>query len=254
MCRIAAYLGPERSLHELWLAPPHNLVVQSYAPKEMNGALLNADGFGMAWYTRAAEEPALYRTMLPLWNDENVVRMARHLVTGCAIANVRSATPGMGVQTANVSPFVRGRWALTHNGLVRDFRRTLLPRLRRTLSDEALASIEGTTDSEYLIALIASYLSGDPVDGVRRALREIAAMVREAETSALLAFVLSDGERLIAVRHAVDAQAPTLYTRRREDGGFEIASERLDERGWQAIEPGTMVVVDRAAEARSEAL
>ncbi|MCZ7680853.1 MAG: hypothetical protein M5U28_19575 [Sandaracinaceae bacterium] len=106
MCRIAAYAGPPRSLHDLWLAPEHSLVVQSYAPREMNGAILNADGFGMAWYTPAAREPALYRGVLPLWGDENVARMAPHLVSGCVVANVRSATPGMGVSAANVSPFM----------------------------------------------------------------------------------------------------------------------------------------------------
>jgi glutamine amidotransferase len=237
-------------LHELWLAPAHNLIVQSYAPKEMNGALLNADGFGMAWYTRAAEEPALYRTVLPLWGDENVVHMARHLVTGCAIANVRSATPGMGVQTANVSPFLRGRWAFTHNGLVRDFKSAVLPRMRRALSDEALASIVGTTDSEYLVAILASH-GGDPVSGVREAMKEIASLV--GDSGALLAFLLTDGARMIAVRHAIGAQAPSLYRRTRADGGTEIVSERLDDQGWESVPPGTMVIVDDGG-VRSEAL
>lgn len=232
MCRIAAYLGPARSLHELWLAPPHNLIVQSYAPREMNGALLNADGFGMAWYTPASEEPALYRTVLPLWSDENVASMAKHIVSGCAIANVRSATPGMGVQTSNVSPFVFGRWALTHNGFIKPFA-PVLARLRRALPDEVLASIRGNTDSEYLCALLHHR-------GVREGMRELESIVREENAVALLAFAITDGERLIAVRHGIGAPAPSLYIRVQD--GIELASERLDDRGWTPIEPGTLVI------------
>jgi predicted glutamine amidotransferase len=212
MCRIAAYLGPPRSVHELWLAPAHNLVVQSYAPREMNGALLNADGFGMAWYTPAHDEPALYRTILPMWNDENLVHMSRHIVTGCALANVRSATPGMGVQTTNVSPFVRGRAAITHNGYVKPFA-PVLARIRPLLADES--TIRGNTDSEYLCALIVE-------QGVDEGLRTIETIVREESAIALLAFVITDGRSLTAVRRAIGAREPSLYLR--EGDGVEIAS------------------------------
>jgi ergothioneine biosynthesis protein EgtC len=251
MCRLAGYLGPERSLHDLWLAPPHGLVVQSYAPREMNGALLNADGFGMAWYTPAAEQPALYRSVLPLWGDENVARMSRHLVSGCAIANVRSATPGMSIQSANVSPFVRGRLALTHNGLVRDFRKRLLPHLMRTLPDDVLSSIEGNTDSEYLCALLAWRIGGDLASDVKSALVEIEVLLREARTPALLNFLITDGRTMIGVRHAIEAEAPSLYSRARDEGGVELASERFDDRGWSVVPPRSMVVIEGGA-GRSE--
>lgn len=47
MCRFAAYLGPEIALDRFLLEPGHSLVRQAAAPKEMHGALLNADGFGI---------------------------------------------------------------------------------------------------------------------------------------------------------------------------------------------------------------
>ncbi len=258
MCRLAAYVGPPKSLSELWLSPPHNLVVQSYAPREMNGALLNADGFGMAWYTPAAATPALYRTVLPLWGDENVPRMAPHLVTGCAIANVRSATPGMGIQSSNVSPFVRGRWAYTHNGFVRGFRERVARPLRERLSDVAYAAIEGSTDSEHLFALITTHLVGlgeheDPAPRVRRALTELYPLLEAAGSAALLNVILTDGRWLVALRHAIGEPAPSLYRRVRE-GGVEIVSERLDESGWEPIDPDTFVVVTPERSVRVEAL
>lgn len=259
MCRLAAYVGPPRSLHELWLAPPHNLVVQSYAPREMSGALLNADGFGMAWFTGLADDPALYRSVLPLWGDENVPRMARHLVSGCALANVRSATPGMGVQTSNVSPFVRGRWAFTHNGVVRSLRESVLRKIRDGLDDAQYAAIEGNTDSEHLFAHLASRLAtlapdDDPSPTLRAAMAELEELVRSTGASALLNFVLTDGRWVLALRHAVGELAPSLYRRARIDGGIEIASEPLDAHGWVSFEPGSLVVVTPAREVRVEAL
>ncbi len=252
MCRVAAYLGPPRSLHELWLAPAHNLVVQSYAPREMNGALLNADGFGMAWYTPASAEPALYRTVLPLWGDDNVASIARHLVSGCALANVRSATPGMGIQSSNVSPFVRGVWSFTHNGLVRSFP-SVSRRLRALLDDESYASIRGNTDSEHVFALVMTHLarSGDVTVAVRDALEALERLAVDAGVGALLNFVLTDGRSLIAVRHAIGDAAPSLYVRARD--GVEIASEALDE-GWAPIEAGTMTIVTPDRALRTEAL
>lgn len=241
-------------MKELWFSGPHDLVVQSYAPREMNGALLNADGFGMAWYTPAASSPALYRTVLPLWGDDNVPRMAPHLVTPCAIANVRSATPGMGIQTSNVSPFARGDWAFTHNGVVRGCRGPLGRRLRALLDDDRYAAIDGNTDSELVFALTLGALEAkpdEPAAALRAMLELVTRAVRDEGVSALLSLVLTDGRWLVAVRHAIDAQAPSLYARIGEEG-VELASEPFDERGWEPVPPGTMVVVDPEGAVRQE--
>lgn len=251
MCRLAAYIGRPRSLHELWLAPPHGLVVQSYAPREMNGALLNADGFGMAWYTPATDEPALYRSVLPLWGDENVTRMAPHLLSGCALANVRSATPGMAVQASNVSPFVSGRWAFTHNGLVRGWPQRVR-RVRALLDEEHYAAIEGSTDSEHLFRLVMTHLARRPQQPAQ-AIRDAFAELEPLLDGALLNVALTDGRSLVAVCHAVGEPAPSLYLRSRE-GDVELASEPLDEDGWESVESGTMVIVTSERELCVEAL
>ncbi|MBX3270126.1 MAG: ergothioneine biosynthesis protein EgtC [Sandaracinaceae bacterium] len=245
MCRLAAYSGPPRSLHSLWLAPPHSLEVQSYAPREMTTARLNADGFGMVWYTDAEPAPARYRTVLPLWADENVRAMARHLVTGCALANVRSATVGMPVQLSNVSPFVDGRWAFTHNGFVRDFSATLARRVRESLDDARYAAIEGNTDSELIGAFVMTRLAAltpgsDPTDAVGGALEALSSMA--GAQLALLNVVVTDGAWIVAMRHAVNGEAPTLYRRERA-GAVELASEPLDDDGWEAVAKGAIVTV-----------
>ncbi|MGF1466075.1 MAG: ergothioneine biosynthesis protein EgtC, partial [Sandaracinaceae bacterium] len=241
MCRLAAYVGPERDLRSLWLAPPHSLVVQSYAPKELAGAILNADGFGAAWYTDAGPEPALYRTVMPLWGDENFPRMAAHLRTRHALANVRSATPGFGIQSTNVSPFVVGRHAFSHNGFVERFRDVMLRRLRDGLDDARYREIEGNTDSEHLFAHVRMGVAAlgddaDPRPAVRDRLRDVARWAEEAGVRALLNVLWSDGRWLCATRFAVGAAAPTHYNRPRADGGDEVGRAPHDDRPrWRAV-------------------
>ena len=51
MCRHLAYLGPPVPLAALLLEPPHALLRQSWAPRDMRGGgTVNADGFGVGWY------------------------------------------------------------------------------------------------------------------------------------------------------------------------------------------------------------
>src|SRR5207244_763392 len=105
-------------------APPHSLLVQSYRPREMESGTVNADGFGAAlWLDDGKPEPALYRTAAPIWADANLGWMSERLIVRSLIGAVRSATPGIGFELANVQPFARGRSAFTHNGFITDFRR-----------------------------------------------------------------------------------------------------------------------------------
>ncbi|MFF2555830.1 ergothioneine biosynthesis protein EgtC [Nocardia sp. NPDC058058] len=54
MCRHLAYLGPPASVGELLTRGPNSLRTQSWAPRDMRGGgTINADGFGVAWWTSA---------------------------------------------------------------------------------------------------------------------------------------------------------------------------------------------------------
>ena len=97
--------------------------MQSYKPREQTSGTVNADGYGAAlWLDDGRPEPALYRTGAPIWADPNLGWMNERLRVRSAIAAVRSATPGIGFELANVQPFVHGRIAFAHNGFVTDFR------------------------------------------------------------------------------------------------------------------------------------
>lgn len=249
MCRFLAYLGPAITLDELLLAPDHSLIVQSHSPREMRSAILNADGFGFAWYTAEAPEPALYRSTMPMWNDDNLPRMARHLRSSCVLANIRSATPGIGIATANTQPFVHDRYAFTHNGYLRDFKRSCERPLRAALSDEAYAAMHGTSDSEHVFAHLLDALSlaggesGHPlVDTVRTSIASLSKTLTDLGVPALLNIALTDGTQVVAVRHAVSESAPTLYLIDRPDRGSVIASERtFPDDAWRPVAEGEVV-------------
>lgn len=228
MCRHLAYLGSPRTLGSLLLEPEHSLEVQSYAPKEMRGALLNADGFGIAWHSD--DRFARYRSTLPLWGDENLRDIA-HLRSSCVVANARSATPGMGMGILNTPPFLHRGWVFSHNGYVRGFRESTMRKLRAELGDDAYASIRGSTDSEHLFALFLDALDDDPIAAMKHTVARIRQLAPDAEI--LLSLIASDGEQIIACTHAFNGEAPTLYLHASEDTW--IASEPTFEGAWEPI-------------------
>lgn len=152
MCRFALYLGPTLGLDSLVTLPVNSIIHQSFHSHERTEPL-NGDGFGVGWYApELSEEPALFRSVSPAWNNQNLKHLARVTRSGCVLAHVRAASPGSIVSEANCHPFAHGRFAFMHNGSVGGFaalRRALLAEL----SDEAFALVRGSTDSEHLFAL-----------------------------------------------------------------------------------------------------
>src|SRR5579862_3468622 len=118
MCRHLAWLGSPRTLSELLLEPAHGLLVQSYAPRRQAHGRMNADGWGVGYFTPGHDAPARWRSSRPLWGDASFASVAPTISSTCAIAAVRSATAGMPIEDSAVAPFTDGRWLLSHNGRV----------------------------------------------------------------------------------------------------------------------------------------
>ncbi|MFD1052224.1 ergothioneine biosynthesis protein EgtC, partial [Kibdelosporangium lantanae] len=58
MCRHLGYIGPAMPISTLVLDPEHSLLRQSWAPTDMrHGGTINADGFGVGWFTPPATDP-----------------------------------------------------------------------------------------------------------------------------------------------------------------------------------------------------
>jgi glutamine amidotransferase len=249
MCRIAAYLGAEIRLNALLTEPAHSLLVQSYAPRELRYARLNADGYGFGWYAEDGR-PAVYVNPGPMWTDPNLPQLARSLTSDLWIASVRSATIGNPVNHANTQPFADDEFLFDHNGLIDNFHEVVRPRLSADLDPAYLAAVRGNTESEYLFAALRHLLNDNLEMPMEEALAELCRRVDGWADGCrtLLTFVVSDGERLYGLRHADGDACPTLYYTT-DDESFPnaqlIASEPLTESGvWQTVPEHQILILD----------
>lgn len=245
MCRLAAYIGPTISLQRFLLDPPHSLVRQAWAPREMHEGALSADGYGVGWYDERGR-PARYVNPQPIWSDINLDALGRSLSAASWVGNVRGATPDSLVSAANTQPFADAHWLFLHNGRIGDFARRRAA-LRRRLSPEIEACLRGDTDSEVLFALLRQFALDAP--SLEAALRALLALLsRElGADEALLNFVVADGARLVATRHALNAPCPSLYYAADApgfSGGVLVASEPLmPSPAWQAVPEHALLVL-----------
>ena len=246
MCRLAAYVGKPLLLKELLLEPEHSLYVQSWQPRELAYAKLNADGFGFGWYSEDGR-PAAYRSAAPIWADANLDGLARTLRRDLWLAMVRSATPGYANERRNTQPFHDESLLFLHNGFIENFRRGLRRPLIEKLDADVEAAVCGLTDSEYLFALLRQMRRDHPGDGIADSLRRTVAWIeRHAGGSrALLNCIVSDGAALYCVRCAFHDDAPSLYHLYDGRRGL-VASERLTPAdAWHTTPDGSVLTVAR---------
>jgi ergothioneine biosynthesis protein EgtC len=249
MCRLLAYLGEPIQLERLLYDPQHSLVVQSYQPREMTGGLLNADGFGIGWYD--GDRPAMpyrYRHTLPIWNDVNLPPLSRYIRSGCILANVRSATPGIAVDLSNCQPFQHGPLSAIHNGYIDRFRQTLLRPIRERLSHATYATIEGSTDSEHMYGLFldAYAATADLGQAFKQMLAVMLELADKYHTDFSANFVITDGQTLIASRFANRDPVPSLYWLQAEPSlpnSILIASEPFFDGNWQTFPHRSLLTV-----------
>lgn len=231
MCRLAAYLGPDIALQQFLLEPAHSLYRQSWEPRELKYAKLNADGFGVGWYD-PDDKPTAYTSALPIWSDSNLPGLARSLTAPLWLAEVRSATPGNPVHQFNTAPFHDARHLFTHNGFIEDFHHCVQPEISAMLLPDIAAGIRGNTDSEFLFACLRQLLLDDPGAGLAQALHRLFDLLADLISTqpALLNIIVTDGVRLYAARHGINHECPSLYYTTDDElfpAGQLIASERL---------------------------
>jgi len=240
MCRFAAYLGPAISLQQFLIDPPHSLYRQSWEPRELKYAKLNADGFGFGWFAPDGR-PAVYTHTAPIWADGNLPALARSLHEPLWVAEVRSATAGNPVHVLNTPPFSDGQRLFVHNGFITDFHHGVRPHMLRRLAPAVSAEIRGNTDSEYLFACLRQILLDDagrqPVQAIRQLYQQVAGMVGDQPALLNLAVIAADS--IHAARHAMNHESPSLYYTTTDPdfpGGQLLASERFSgHSGWQAV-------------------
>lgn len=218
MCRALAYLGQPVLLDNLLFQPDSALIRQSYMPKMLH--MLNLAGFGMrAWdrHSHSPDHPFSYNsTSLPVF-DRNLKSLAEKIRPTCVLAHVRGVaySTEVDISPQNVHPFHYAgfKLALAHNGDLARMR-DMKPLLLTYLKPQIAMRIAGTTDSEWIYALLCSQLD-DPardctaselVRGVDRTL----AIIREVrgqlgiDTSSSVNLFITTGKQLAAIRYCFD--------------------------------------------------
>jgi glutamine amidotransferase len=251
MCRLLGYLGSVIQLDHLLYKPEHSLIVQSYQPREMTSGVVNADGLGIGWYHAQRDvQPFTYKNTLPIWNETNLPELSRYIESKCVLGYVRSATPGQALDMSNCQPFRDDRFLFIHNGFIDRFRQTLYRPIRDRLSDRVYQSINGTTDSEHIFALLVNELQASPDSSIETALHTTLITLTQLAQSHHVSFsatsILSDGHRLVASRYAFGTSVPTLYWLR-DDPSYPnaviIASEPLFPGNWNSCPKSSILTV-----------
>jgi glutamine amidotransferase len=283
MCRVLAYLGQPVLLDEMLYEPEAGLVRQAVDPQLMG--LLNLGGFGLAAWAPTLPDPSwpvTYRVPTVPNFDRNLRALARKVEATAIVAHVRGVIydERERVGTHNVHPFLfpGATVALAQNGDLYDFGRMRFDLVDYVRPDLA-AMIEGTTDSEWVYALILSMLddpfaqveAADAAAAVERALdvlREVRS-VRGISVQSPVNLVLTDGRWLLATRFAFDygwyPDDGSFFAGEREhdftslwfrapdgegaDASVIIASEPLSRHhaGWFEVPEYSMLVVERGS-------
>jgi len=232
MCRHLAWIGAPRPLADAISTPPHSLITQSWAARELLRGSICADGFGVGWYPANGGPPARYRRELPIWADSDLVTFAQATVSTAFVGAVRNGTPGIPGGLASTQPVSADGYLASHNGFLANFHHHAAE-LRGMLPDDLSAQLSGQSDSETLLLLAIARARSTPslVDALAETLEDV---VQIAPGSALCVIV-SDGTELAVSRLSDGMPCDSLYFCVLEDGCM-VASEPLDAHpGWTAL-------------------
>jgi len=240
MCRWLIYQGQSVVLADVITRPKNSLInqafhqcytpglepgqSQSYDAKQhhQRNAALNGDGFGVAWYSDIHNQPAVFKSVTPAWNNENLFEIARVIRSSCILAHVRAASTGLGVSEANCHPFRHGHFTFMHNGCIAGFSK-IKRHIQSILRDDVYSMIKGSTDSEHMFALIMNFIA-EPrgrytaqqlAQIIEMAISKLLSIQREHGITdpSSMNFALSDGVSIIATRARNDphSEPPSLY-------------------------------------------
>lgn len=219
MCRWLAYSGEPLHPSEVILDTRHSLVAQSL-DSPLGAETVNGDGFGLGWYPVSNPDdpgqqpptPALFRSMEPAWNDQNLREISSTIRSPLFLSHVRAAA-GPPVQQTNCHPFRHANWLFMHNGGLADFL-TVKRDLTLAVDPSLYPEIQGTTDSEVLFYLALTLgLQDDPIAGMKAAIREAERIGHEHDIRFPVqgTFAISDGITLWAFRYSSVGRSRSLY-------------------------------------------
>jgi glutamine amidotransferase len=218
MCRVLAYLGEPILLEDLLYKPDVSFVNQTHRAALLHR--LNLAGSGLLAWDARSEEPGLpfvHRTTQLAIYDRNLRALSRKVRATCVLAHLRGVAYDVSavISEQNLHPFLfeGARLALAHNGQLAHFdamKFALLPHIQPELA----RAVRGTTDSEWVYALLLSQLpdpygdfaAQDIARGVEATLRVLANVRRELgiDTFSPMNLFLSDGNDIVVACYTFD--------------------------------------------------
>ncbi|KTD66883.1 MULTISPECIES: class II glutamine amidotransferase [Legionella] len=271
MCRFIAYTGCELLLANVLIKPEDSLLRQSRLAKEST-TLTNGDGFGVGWYVpKISPNPAVFLSIFPAWNDENLLHLTNKIESHLFFAHVRAASTG-GVSHLNCHPFIHKNWMFMHNGQIHDFS-SIKRHLRNLLGDEIYNWIRGETDSEHIFALFLELSKAkdlnklsDVAQILLDTFKTIQNLINQFGTQgpSYYNICLTDGKRIVASRYCTEkvTEPESLHYlegkyfwseqeylekfKSKQRPSVLIASERLTHfsHQWQTVPANHMILVD----------
>ena len=276
MCRFVSYLGKKPALLKHVLDAPENSLIDQSKAARIGPSRLNADGFGIGWYQKQLESnPAVFKSILPAWNDKNLLNIASKVESTCFCGHVRASTVG-GVNNENCHPFIYRDYMFVHNGSIFGFEK-IRQQLSSDLKDPFFSNILGRTDSEYFFALVMDCLyrldQEQPASLLMAQAMQLAIdtinhlqIPYKHDDHARINTVLTNGEAMIVTRYTSgdtkdvlpvyftvgdhwDAQTKHSVMRPTEDtpNALLVATEPLttETKGWQEIPANHMLIIDK---------
>jgi glutamine amidotransferase len=219
--------------------PPYGLARQAWAPRRQRHGTVNADGFGVGWYSGADPVPARYRRAVPMWADLSFADVARVTRTRALLAAVRSATEGTDQGEAAAAPYRSGRWLFSHNGVLNGWPAATAG-LAATLPAAELLALEARCDSALAWALVRHELeAGQTLAGALAA--TVAAFDRYG-VAGRFNFLLTDGEAIAAT-----AAGDTLWYRAGADRAVVASEPDDDGPGWAEVPDRSLLTATAGA-------
>ncbi|WP_437583173.1 class II glutamine amidotransferase [Paramicrobacterium sp. CJ85] len=219
---------------------------------------VHGDGWGMTWHDPDGGTKTA-RSATSADEDPDYARLAARPLGAAGIVHLRWATGGLAVTPENTHPFVDGGYAFGHNGHIAP-----MDRLESLLTEESLAKLNGTTDSERYFRLVMQCIeqTGSEVDGVTVALRMLMQHFPNDSLNALLLtpsrlFAVHVNSRADSPKEGLRAlfESPEAIPARHENEYYamdyrtsptcvQVISSGLEREGWEPVPPDTAAVVD----------
>jgi glutamine amidotransferase len=244
MCRHIGYIGRKKDLYSILLKHKHSLIELAYKPKLMNEAILNADGFGIAWKNK--ENFKLYKNYLPIWNDLNLDSLSKSISSNLVIGNVRSATISENQGYFNTHPFNFKNFCFSHNGFIKNFNNTTRKKIFKYLKPKYINLIKGHTDSELIFILLIQIIENEKKIG--KSIKSTIQIIKENCDACMLNFLIATFDKngkntLYATKFSADLKTPSLFYSKHKNEYTIISSEKLNDDKWYCIKNNSLIKV-----------